>query len=175
MSRGTIQESRIRPPEQPPAHDRTSCVVPRSIISDVTSIRARPLCSRIAYRVVDECPEDWRYVPAPRTSRRPLSLAGLIRLIDTCGMVSLPGENLDLGGLALTANNCNAEDCGSREELRDFTQVPSPFYPQLHTHYETVFEDWVVKVAAQAEDVWVRLHSQRSPLRNQPGERGRRG
>lgn len=124
----------------------------RSVLSDVISIRARPLGRRIAYRVVDEYPEDWHYVPAQRTSRRPLTLAGLIRFIDHSCMVSESGEDLDLGGLALTANNRNAEGSGSRKEYRDFTRVSSPFHPDLGRHYEHVYEEWVREEAAAGED-----------------------
>ena len=51
-----------------------------STTADVTSVRARPTRRGIAYRVVDEY--NTKYSFRPRTSRRPLSLAQLINLIE---------------------------------------------------------------------------------------------
>jgi len=36
-------------------------------------------------------------------------------------------------------------DDGQRESLRDFTCIESDFYPQLHSHHEHVFDDWVAE------------------------------
>jgi hypothetical protein len=57
------------------------------------------------------------------------------------------GEGL-VGGLSLGYNELNVEYSGHKE-LRHFTRISSDFYPQLHDHYEHVFDEWVA--AGEAE------------------------
>jgi hypothetical protein len=94
-----------------------------STTADVISIRARPSGQGIAYRVVDEYNSSFD-LPFAR-SRQPLNLARLIRLLDK-GRLRDPGFPLD--GYAFK---------------RHFTKITSEFYPQLFTHYERVYDDWV--------------------------------
>jgi len=109
-----------------------------STTADVISLRARPVPGRIAWRVVDEYPNNGEYTIAPETSIGPLTLAELIRLLDE-GSYTGGFE----GGLVLVWNNINL-DCGGGDasDLRNFTSVESLLYPDLSTHCENVFDDW---------------------------------
>jgi hypothetical protein len=109
-----------------------------STTADVISVRARPVSGGIAWRVVDEYPNDGEYTITPEVSARPLTLAELISLLDE-GSYSGGIE----GGLILGWNNVNL-DCGGGKarDLRNFTSVESPHYSDLSSHYENVFDDW---------------------------------
>jgi hypothetical protein len=119
-----------------------------STTSDTISVRARPLGrTRIAYRIVDEYPEDGTLSCSPKTSRRPLTLSRLIGLLDN-GKQS--GGDL-VGGFALGYNNMNAES-SDRANLRHFTRISSDIYRDLGAHYEHVFEDWVAEDPAVSSE-----------------------
>jgi len=112
----------------------------QSTTSDVISIRAFPSPSgKIAYRVVDEYDATFK-LPISE-SDEPLTLAEIVQQLDEG---RLEETEFPEGGLSLGYNNLNAES-GSVERLRHFTSIDSPFYPQLHAHYEHVFEDWVIE------------------------------
>jgi len=123
----------------------------QSTTFDVISIRARRRARGIAYSIVDEYGTEFKL--ARQSSRKPLTLAELIRFLDESEQ---PDYEI---GLALCYNEVNADsykdyDLGSREDLREFTRVSSEFYPQLFEHYENVFDEWVkgendLKPAAQ--------------------------
>jgi hypothetical protein len=116
----------------------------KSTTGDVISVRARPLGrTRIAYRVIDEYPEDWTLSCSPKTSRWPLSLGKLISLLDT-GKHS--GADL-VGGFSLGYNDIDGESSG-RANLRHFTRISSDVYRSLEAHYEHVFEEWVAEEGA---------------------------
>lgn len=106
----------------------------RSTTRDVISVRARKRGRRIGYRIVDEY--DTGFPLQRETSVRPLSLAELIRLLETSGPRELPS------GLILGYNELS-EDSVGREYLRDFTSVSSEFYPDLGQHCACVISDWV--------------------------------
>lgn len=110
-----------------------------STMSDVISVRARPTAAgTIAYRVVDEY--EAAFSLPIKESDRTLTLEDMIRQLDKGG---LENEGFAEGGLSLGYNNLNA-DSADFEALRHFTRITSSSYPQLCTHYEHVFEDWVV-------------------------------
>jgi hypothetical protein len=117
----------------------------QSATSDVISFRARPVDGGIAYRVVDEYEE--KFVLPIEASERPLTLAEMVRQFDEGGIRNSgwPG-----GGLALGYNLLNAEYTDF-EDLRNFTHISSPFYPQLEVHFEAVFDDWV-RVSCEERD-----------------------
>ena len=101
------------------------------------TLRARPIPDGIAYRVEDEY-EGVFSLPL-ETSKAPLTLAELIRQFEDGSL-----QELDYpGGLALGYNYLNADGGCLPEELRYFTSISSDFYPQLHIHFEHVFDDWV--------------------------------
>ena len=109
----------------------------QSTLADVTSIRARRESEEYVYSVVDE--HDDTYSLFIESSIEPLTLAELIDFIDHSEQTGgWPG------GLSLCYNNANLEGGLSRENLRHFTRITSEIYPKLETHYEKVFEDWVL-------------------------------
>lgn len=117
----------------------------RSTTSDVITLRARPTPDGIAYRVEDEY--EGAFTLPIESSERPLTLAELIRQFEEGSLDDLECP----GGLALGYNHLNAEGGCSREELRDFTSISSDFYPQLQTHFEHVFEEWVQESCAERD------------------------
>ena len=99
--------------------------------------RARREGEGYVYSVVDE--HDDTYSLFIESSIEPLTLAELIDFIDHSEQTGgWPG------GLSLCYNNANLEGGLSRENLRHFTHITSEIYPKLETHYENVFEDWVL-------------------------------
>jgi hypothetical protein len=109
-----------------------------STTADVISVRARPVSGGIAWRVVDEYPDDGEYTIAPEGSVGPLTLAELIELLDGA---TYTGGDLE-GGLALGLNNNSLDGGETAPELRNFTSLESELYPELSAHYERVFDDW---------------------------------
>jgi hypothetical protein len=104
----------------------------RSMTADVISFRARCDAVLIHYSIVDEYGTEFEL--QRKRSRKPLTLAELVRFIDG-------GCHPDLAaGLALGYNEMN--NGGDRESLRDFTKVSSDVYNRLEEPYEHVFEEW---------------------------------
>jgi hypothetical protein len=122
-------------PDYQPGETEIARLELRSITADVISIRARRAGGRIVYSIVDEYATEFEQ--QRQSSRKPLTLAELVRFIDgSC--------HPDLSeGLALGYNSMNADGgVTGREELQDFTTVCSEIYPQLQEHYNHVFEEW---------------------------------
>lgn len=107
----------------------------QSTLADVISIRAIRCEGGYDYSVVDEHENTFRL--QTESSIDPLTLEELIYFID--GTEEQGGW---AGGLALSYNIANAESL-PRKRLRFFTRIHSEIYPQLETHYENVFSDWV--------------------------------
>jgi hypothetical protein len=110
----------------------------RSTTADVISLLAAPCNRGISYRIVDEYEE--MYVLPIAVSAVPLSLADVIRQLDEAND---PVGKLT-GGASLGFNIGCTRDC-ARSELRNFTRISSIQYPELETHYEDVFDDWVAQ------------------------------
>lgn len=104
-----------------------------STTSDVISIRAAPDPAGLRYRIVDEYQTEFEQ--PFETSEGPLTLKELIDFINGSGLPEFDG------GLALVYNNANVQD-SDRSALRHFTTITSGFYPQLHVHFERVFDEW---------------------------------
>jgi hypothetical protein len=112
----------------------------QSTTSDVISLRARPLGSRIKYRVVDEYETEHRL--PQQTSARPFSLAGLVLFLDSVERRDVNEPDWTQFGFVLSSNQCNL-DCGTDlETLRDFTRVESDYYPDLASHYALAIAEW---------------------------------
>jgi hypothetical protein len=109
----------------------------KSTTYDVISIRAHrePGSDLIHYQIMDEYDTSFEFEPT--SSAEPLTQDELVALIDGAS-----DGGLDLG-LALCYNEMNFDGEGDAESLRYFTSVHSLFYPQLHSHYESVFDRWV--------------------------------
>jgi hypothetical protein len=115
----------------------------KTIHEEVTSVRARRVGDRIAYRIVDELttPEGGRFCIHPQTSRRPLTLGQITSLMDSAEMC-LEDEPLQTGLVA----GCWDEQftLGNNEigTLRTWVAVTSVFYPQLGSYYDRLFVEW---------------------------------
>jgi hypothetical protein len=132
-------------PEYLPTEVEIARIELQSVTSDVISIRARRESgdSLIHYRILDEYGTTFDI--DPETSAEPLTHDELVRLIDTVN----GGE---AGGLGLCFNQMNLDGSGA-ESLRHFTTVRSDFYPDLHSHYDAIHEQWVEEALEQAEAV----------------------
>lgn len=102
---------------------------------DVMSIRARPTSRGIAYRVVDEYLSKFCF--RPKTSRKPLSMAQLVELIE--------GLNVDgnSSSPATLRSHQLPSDAASVRGLQTFVTVSSDFYPSLESWYRYEAERWV--------------------------------
>jgi hypothetical protein len=107
---------------------------------DVISLRARPVGSRIGYRVVDEYKSE--FTLPQRTSRRPFSLRQLIRFLDSIQRIGTGDPSWDRFGFVLSFNQCNLECGADLEDLQNFTQVSSDQYPDLASHYSRRIAQW---------------------------------
>ena len=115
-------------------------IVIASTTQDVTSIYARPLGKRIAYRIVDEYGGDTLSGRSTRTSIRPLSLEELV--------------NFFLNGWELLAClDMNFESKGyDRAEVHSFiVDASSSFYPEFERAIATKVNQWLDEMHAENE------------------------
>jgi hypothetical protein len=90
---------------------------------------------------------DTEFVPCQRSSQDPLTLAELIRFIDT---TPYPGYVTDRG-LAWTHVQFQIElDCV--EEARTFVAVHSAFYPMLGRYYGRVIDEYFEELDGRSAD-----------------------
>jgi hypothetical protein len=127
-----------------PNYDRSEVEIARieleSTTFDVISLRARPVGTRIKYRLVDEYSTEFRL--PQQTSRQPFPLGELIRFLDSVEQVGVTDPSWNRFGFVLSANQCNLECGADLETLRDFTRVQSDYYPDLASHYAEAIEEW---------------------------------
>ena len=117
---------------------------------DVISLRARPVGSRIEYKLVDEYASE--FTLPQRTSRRPFSLCQLIHFLDSIQRIGTSDPSWDQFGFVLSFNQCNLE-CGAElEDLQGFTQVHSHQYPELASHYSQKIAEWYAAQRAKRSD-----------------------
>lgn len=114
---------------------------------EVTSIRARRVGRRIAYRIVDEelSSEGYRFVFRPRSSSIPLTLGKLIEMIDNVEVFGPDGEAFPKG-LVIAAWEHQVNECENSdpESLRNWMAVSSEYYPDLKAYYQQVFVQWAL-------------------------------
>jgi hypothetical protein len=122
----------------------------KSTTNDVLSFRARPLGSRIKYRLVDEYSSEFQL--PQQTSSRPLSLGELIRFLDSVEQEGVSEPSWTQFGFVLSSNQCNLDCGGDLEDLRDFTRVESDYYPDLASHYAEAIEEWYQARLAECPD-----------------------
>ena len=109
-----------------------------STTNDIISIRARRgRTGLIRYSIADEYNGDFTYVLSRKTSRQPLTLDQLVSFLESSSQNEVPGD------LITGYNDLNNEWLDDRDSLRHFTRISSEFYPQLGTHCEHAFDDWV--------------------------------
>jgi len=118
-----------------------------STTNDVISLRARPIGSRIKYRLVDEYSSEFRL--PQQTSSQPFSLGALVQFLDSVEQVDVSEPSWTRFGFVLSSNQCNLECGGDLEGLRDFTRVESDYYPDLVSHYAEAIEEWYQARLAQ--------------------------
>jgi hypothetical protein len=121
----------------------------KSTTWDVISVLARPLKGWVGYRIVDEYETRFRCRPA--RSKRLLTLAQLIRLMDTATRIEYDGDGPKLdpdsdytttGIVEYYRDYIIRCDCFD-ETLVDFVTVSSEFYPRLASYYEEQAGEWV--------------------------------
>jgi hypothetical protein len=114
---------------------------------DVTSIRARKVSNRIAYRVVDEYEEDHRpWSVRRRTSIRPLTLGELVDLIETAELPSQPGWGL-VTKLMRSQFECGMDDAELCRYL-SFFEITSPFYPHLGSYFDQLIRQYIDELSS---------------------------
>lgn len=110
-----------------------------STTGDVIAFRATPVADGIRYSVVDEYDNAFEVDRPVRPG--PLTLGQIIELIDTVegpdGMVGLVEERLEFNLV---------DDDSDPDDLRDFIEVSSLFYPQLAGYYDERIAAWVEAV-----------------------------
>jgi len=119
----------------------------QSVTADVMAVRARPCGGGIAYRVVSEYEESLHYPAKPATSSRPLTFAGIARLMENAN----PDSSED-GGLAFSDVVWNASEGGydrDPRKLYQFATVTSDFYPKLGAWYDRLIRAWLDAFAAE--------------------------
>src|SRR5260221_14205166 len=112
----------------------------KSTTYDVISLRARPIGSRIRYRLVDEYETEYRL--PQQTSRRPFSLRELVRFLEFVEQPDLSDPTWSRFGFVLSFNE-SCLGCGADlRDLRDFTRLDSDYYPDRVTAYSQALEEW---------------------------------
>jgi hypothetical protein len=119
----------------------------QSTTTDVISIRARkePGDRLIHYRIVDEYPKSNKFRYSPETSELPFTLGEMITFIDRA-------SDCYGTGLGTCYNDYNYQETHDAEALRYFTSLSSEFYPELHPHYEAVFDEWLAEHTATEDE-----------------------
>jgi len=115
-----------------------------TIHEEVTSIRARRVGSRIAYRIVEEVltPEGYTFGIKPRSSLQPLSLGQLVNLIDNA-RIHDPDGNVESTGLVLPHWEYEFNEQQSEiKSIKASIDICSVFYEQLQIYYDQVFPEW---------------------------------
>lgn len=137
-----------------------------SVTQDVISIRARRRGGRIHYSVRDEYETEgsFQYRFAPKTSRAPLSMRKVVRLIDSIEQGERYHEfpEVSLAAPGLPAYTCWLNDFnvfvgdGDLDGHRYFVRVTSGFYPELEAWYKAAGEEWhaVREREFQQQDEW---------------------
>lgn len=112
-------------------------IVIASTTQDVTSIYARPIGKRIAYRIVDEYGGETISGRSARTSIRPLSLEALVEFF-------INGWEL------LTCLDANFESRGyDRAQVHDFiVEASSSFYPEFGKAISATINRWLDEIHA---------------------------
>ena len=118
-----------------------------SVTWDVIAILARTGSDGlICYRIADEYQEDeeGNYIIDPKSSRLPLTFGEIVCLMDNA--VLKKDYNLGYKGLTTAWRDYNYDTTGpgkfELEELVNFVQVSSFFYPELGRWYEIEAAEW---------------------------------
>jgi hypothetical protein len=134
-------------PDYLPGEVEIARIQMKSTTYDVDVVLARPDGDQIRYRVVDEYEDHFdgaKITTEIEIADRPLSLVELVHLIDT---TSWYGEYT---GLVFGLAEFHYGGGEGPEEMRDFFEVLSEFYPDLGPLYKDRLEAWCRE--KQAED-----------------------
>ena len=118
-----------------------------SVNNDVYNIRARRSGEHIHYRIVDEYESELTW--SPKASTEPLTMAQLVRMIDTADQgLDWPDFTDGLRDYQISFEEVlpPPEDL---EELVYFVTVTSEFYPELQAYYEEKASDWYAEKASE--------------------------
>jgi hypothetical protein len=129
-------------PDYLPGEVEIARVVLESTTQDVISFRARRRRSgrRIFYRVVDEYPQTGHWVCSPASSAQPLTLAQMIRLIDTARSADMD----EYAGSLIDLLREGQEGC-EPHQLAKFVTVESDIYPGLSAYYREQAQLWLAR------------------------------
>jgi len=133
-----------------PEPDGSSVEIARLVYAsttrDVISVHARAGKTRIQYDIVDEYGN--QYEPAIYTSRRPLSMKQMVRMLLESRSVQFD-EAFGSGGNLLTCSatyNIVYGNDDAAQRYRDWVQAESVFYPQLSQWTEQWYSIWIERV-----------------------------
>ena len=117
-------------------------IVLASSTRDVFSVRARTnrTGTRIYYSMHDEYDE--AFCLSPKSSRKPLSLRALIKLIDTA-----TSESIDMIGMSFVENfaEWQLQNGDTPDAAANFVSVESDVYLELGSYYAARLSDWAVE------------------------------
>jgi hypothetical protein len=121
-----------------------------SVTQDVISLRAYWRGGRIHYSVRDESEGLFEYRFAQKTSREPLSMGKLVRLVDSieqgesgCEFPEVSLAAPELPAFTSWLHDFNHHVGGAAlDSLQYFVRVSSPFYPELEAWYKAAGEEW---------------------------------
>ena len=123
----------------------------RSTTADVLSVRARPVADGIAYRVVDEYPEDATWHPPIEHSEQPLTVAEMMRMLRETYMEE---EDWVRGISQGFRERTNMDNLVSMlDEALEFVTVSSRFYPELAELDGQEAEAWTQAIRQRARSV----------------------
>jgi hypothetical protein len=127
-------------PDYLPGEVEIARLVLDSTTQDVISFRARRRRGgrRIIYQVVDEYPERGAWICRPASSVRPLTLGGIVQLIDTARSPDL----IEFQGSLPDLFRDGQEGC-EPDELEDFVTVESDIYLDLSEYYKEQARLWL--------------------------------
>jgi hypothetical protein len=141
---GLVKRRTVFMPEFAEGEVEIARIEQRTVMGDAISIRARKDGERIAYSIVDDFNDPEPYNVAPKTSKKPLTLAELIRLIDggrSDGGDFVPNESLAIY-FTVGIYRQREQSLNDLDHSRSLSRVESVFYPQLNLHYEKVLDRW---------------------------------
>lgn len=132
-------------PPDLPGETTIARIALRSVMADVTELRARPGGPGLLYRIVDEY--ETKFVLPFDRSAAPLSLGELVGLID-----GSQGMESEAGLVGAVLNRCfgRGNQWGRHEawleSTRGFVTVSSELYPDLQDYYEVFVDEWLVEL-----------------------------
>ena len=119
------------------------CVVLSSTTGYVVSIRVKKDLDGYSYRVVDEMSQIFELPEHLEKSKEPLTLHQIIEVINDCQM-RREGSNewFEPGLVKPILRDMVQYGVHGWEQVKNFVEVESKFYPQLHDYFEYQKDIW---------------------------------